>query len=470
MKRQLAPATLLFAAAVTLLFVSGSPNIELWAACLFAVPALVWLAGGPNANPVLLFILGICWLAIVCDVLIADLEGRTISDDFGAYSERAILYSLCAMLAMAFGMRCAKLLGKWIFAQSQRKAAALEGIEYTIDLSHLLIFYFLSAGLATILGILAWRVPNLTQPILALSLVRYVGIYLLAVTVVETRRGYTWLALVAMLEVATGMISFFAAYKEAIFVILIAFASARQKLNGRIIAFLAVAVMAVFYISVVWSAVKKDYREIMYDMTLEQKIAYMEKQYLSPDFDFQVEMVELFKRIGYTTYYSQILARQDEGIIAPDYNFYEKAVIHVLTPRILFPNKAVLDDSAITAKLLGIRIDPYTSIGVGYVAEAQIDFGFPGLLVPMWAIGVLLGMAAEYFMTRPVPLSIRQAFAVATLFNCFSFAADIDKAFGGFITGFLVMAVALKFGFPMIEPWLVGLPLRRKVYAVRTGR
>src|SRR5436309_14771296 len=101
MKRLFSFASLLFIAMVGVLAVSGSSNLSLWATCLFGLPLMVWLAGGPRAYPVLLWILGICWLQIVCDVAVADLQGRVISDDFGAYSARAIIYSVCAIFAMA---------------------------------------------------------------------------------------------------------------------------------------------------------------------------------------------------------------------------------------------------------------------------------------------------------------------------------------------------------------------------------
>ena len=134
----------------------------------------------------------------------------------------------------------------------------------------------------------------------------------------------------------------------------------------------------------------------------------------------------------------------------------------MLTPRILFPDKAALDDSKLTTALLGIKIDKYTSIGVGYVAQAHVDFGFPGLLLPMLVIGGMIGGGAKYFMTRSAPLLIREAFTTATLFLAFRFEENIDKALGGFITGFLAMALVLKFAYPMIARWLAGsFPGRR---------
>ena len=104
--------------------------------------------------------------------------------------------------------------------------------------------------------------------------------------------------------------------------------------------------------------------------------------------------------------------------------------------------------------MLGIKIDEDTSISVGYVAQAHVDFGFPGLLLPMLVIGGMIGGVAKYFMTRSAPLLIREAFTTATLFLAFRFEENIDKALGGFITGFLVMALVLKFAYPMIARWL----------------
>ena len=83
----------------------------------------------------------------------------------------------------------------------------------------------------------------------------------------------------------------------------------------------------------------------------------------------------------------------------------------------------------------------------------------------MLVIGVMLGVSAKYFMTRSVPLIIREAFMTAALFLVFRYEENIDKALGGFITSFLVMAVVLKFAYPTIARWLAlgSVPDRRLV-------
>jgi len=470
MRRLFSLASLLFFAVAGIVIVSSSSNLYLWAACFLGLALMFWVAGGPRAYPVLLWILGFCWLPVICDVAVADLQGRTITDDPGAYSVRAIIYSLCALLAMAAGMRCAKPIVVRLWARRiQFKNAAVQNGDPPIEINRLLIGYCAAAGLSVLLELVAWRIPGLTQPILAFTLIKYAAIYLLAARVFETQQGYVVLFVVAIFEILTGIVSFFSAYKEAIFVMLIAFASARHRLSIRAVCVSITATAVILWISVVWTLVKDEYREIMSNMTIGERLDYMTSRYLDDDIDYQRGLVLLLKRIGYTTFYSRVLASQDAGVITADYDFYKNAVIHVLTPRLLFPDKAALNDSDKTTKLLNIDIDEETSIGIGYVAEAQVDFGFPVLLAPLWIIGFLLSLAAEYFMSRASPIGLRQAFMVGTLFNCFPFETDIDKSLGGFVTGFLTMAVALKFGYPFLKSWLYGQLSRRKVLAAGQG-
>jgi hypothetical protein len=190
-------------------------------------------------------------------------------------------------------------------------------------------------------------------------------------------------------------------------------------------------------------------------MDVPQRLEYIWGEYTSPNVDLWSASVALLNRIQYTAFYSRILELENLGILRHDMDFYQGAIQHVLVPRLFDPGKATLSDSDKTTALLGIRISADTSIGVGYVAEAHADFGFPDLLVPIFIIGGMLGGAARYFMSRSAPFLIRQAFTTATLFLCFNFAADIDKNLGGFLSSCIVMAAALKFGYPAIGGTLV---------------
>ena len=314
------------------------------------------------------------------------------------------------------------------------------------------------------MGLLAAAIPALTQPFLAFALLKYVAIYAIAGSVFASDRGYVWLLLVIGGEFIVGMTGYFSSFKEPVFLLGIALVSSRHglaRVNNWVIGLACVA--ALLWVSIVWTAIKMEYRSEMYGKSLQEKVTWLTNSYLSRKIDYADAATRLLDRVGGTELFARVLANIDTGLINNDFDFYRAAIHHVITPRVLFPDKAALDDSKITTALTGERIDQETSVSVGYIAEAEVDFGFPGLLLPMLTIGFMLGMATEYFMTRPAPELVRQAFATATFFHVFLFEADIDKALGGFIVGWLAMALMLKFGYPRIEMWLTGAPRIRIV-------
>ena len=472
----LSPWALAVACGLISLVFLGSPNATLWTACLLTLPAAVWLVGGKQAYRVLIWLIAVGWLQIIADVAAADLTGETISEGYlGIPRVEAIVWSLCAILVLAVGMRWGTQSAGWLFRSPVRLSGdTTAGGDYGVGLHRVVLCYFVSLAVTLIAGLVAASVPALAQPALALSLIKFVCVYLIAVTVFESNRGYVWLAVVSLLEMVTGLIGYFSNYKEAFIVILIALTTSRRPMNARTWIFAATTVVAVIWVSLVWTSVKKEYRHFLVsNPTVEEQLEWMAQRFFVESPDYHDAVVRLFQRVGYTGFYAAVIAREDFGFFRQrHFDFYASAVQHVLTPRFLFSDKAELNDSKLTTALLGIKIDKYTSISVGYVAQAYVDFGFPGLLLPMLVIGGMIGGVAKYFMTRPEPVHIREAFTATTLFLAFRFEANIDKALGGFIAGFLVMALVLKFAYPIIERWLSsGLHVRRhKVSDIVIGK
>jgi hypothetical protein len=428
-------------------------------ACLFALPVIVFLAGGRNAPPVLLWIIGISWLQIISDVLLADLTRDSIVDDpSGSARELAILFSLCAICTVALGMRSGNWFGKRVF-QSGRRAMMQPGNsdEAHLPVRRLVGCYIGMLVVMQALNMLAQAAPAVLQPVVVIGSLKYVLVYLIAVTVLESEQNYLWLVLVAGLEIVTGVISYFSSYKESIFIILIAIASSRRPIRLRNLALAAIALVGVIWLSLVWTVIKIEYRTVMSSMSFTQKIDYMAEKYLSTDIDYEYSLEKLASRIGYTRLYAKVIAKEQVGSLPQGFDYYKGAVWHILTPRIFFSDKPVLDDSRGTTQLLGLPIAPGTSVGVGYVAQAQVDFGFPGLLLPMWIIGTLLGLCWQYFATRPVHRLLAEGFGVAALFLSFQFGENIDKALGALVTVWIGLALILRFAYPAIR-FLLAIP------------
>ena len=441
------PRALLVAVLFIMLGLSASPNVELWAACLLLPPAVVWILGEPRAYPALVWVIGLNWLSIAAEVLRADLSGQSVTEGwFGPYDEQAVLIGLSALLAIALGMRWGVRFGGSRFRARLYAMSSKARAGERVDLGRLLVCYAGSLVVSQAMGLLAASIPTLAQPLLAFALLKYVVVYAVAASVFDSDRGYLWLLLVIGAEFIVGMTGYFANFTEPVYLLVIAIASSRHGLaRVKTWAFGLASIAVLLWVSIVWTAIKVEYRSEMAGKSVQERATWLTDRYLSPKIDYEEAATRLLDRVSYTELFARVLAYLDAGEISNDFNFYGAAIKHVLTPRVLFPDKAALDDSKITTALTGERIAEDTSIGVGYITEAQVDFGFPGLLLPMLAIGFM----------RPVPLLVRQAFATATSFHFFFFGADIDKVLGAFITAWLAMALVLKFGYPRIAMWLI---------------
>jgi hypothetical protein len=79
------------------------------------------------------------------------------------------------------------------------------------------------------------------------------------------------------------------------------------------------------------------------------------------------------------------------------------ALVHLITPRFLFPEKADLpSDSEMVRKYAGVNVagaESNTSIAFGYAAESYIDYGLPWMFVPVLVFGVFMGAAYHTWLS-----------------------------------------------------------------------
>jgi hypothetical protein len=452
----------------------ASENPLLWLTCALTLPVGYWVMGGGRSYPILLCILGLYWLQVFADVLGANLRGAVIGEGMsGPYELDAVELSLGALLVMALGMR----FGVMSYSQAGRNrvpsvaaSSKLEGIR----LSRVVVAYFVAVFFVVILAQVANALPALRQPILGFALLKYVCLYLLAIKVFESRGGYHWLAIALLFEVITGLTGYIASYQRSILVLLIAGLSQsrfRKELTLQRILIFVGATAVLLWTSIVWTAVKSEYRDWgnsgtgsqIIDRPFSERVQWLANRLAAGNIDYKNGFEQLVLRVGYTSYYAQTLARLDAGLVPSDLHLWSSAILHVVTPRALFSEKAALSDSAITTLLTNNEFDVNTSASVGWVAEAQVDYGFPGMFLPILLVGIMLGAAIKYFMTRTVPRGVCEAFATSCLVLTFRYEANVDNALGGFLTGFIALALVLRFGYPRIARWLSGRRVRGPV-------
>jgi len=163
---------------------------------------------------------------------------------------------------------------------------------------------------------------------------------------------------------------------------------------------------------------------------------------------FTEGLESLTLRVSYVNFFAQTLMHVPEAMPHENGALWLGTITHVLMPRLLFPDKEVLDDSARTTLYTGITVagaEEGTSIGLGYVAESYIDFGPPWMFAPVLLLGLVYGFVYRYFIAGARFRLLGFAAGTALLLPCVdNFEMSNVKIVGGFIMSLLVMLVAFN--------------------------
>ncbi|MCG6885605.1 MAG: hypothetical protein LJE74_00180 [Proteobacteria bacterium] len=434
-----------------------SENPLLTLAVFLLVPLLTLLLWKPGEPPVLLFAIGMQWLQVAMLVLYADIlqvsvETRSTSD----YLTEAIGYSLLGLVVLAAGMRLAQ--GRWIARDHNEPLLARWSMQ-KVWKTYLTAF---------VIGILfqsvAFRYSQLTQILLVLFNIKWVVFFALAFLVAYRREGYLLLLTAIVLEVLIGFTGFFSGYKQVFFVLIIAFLSARPRLKRSEVLLVGVMGLVLVFMSLFWTSIKMDYRDYVSQgsgkqvvaRSFAERVTWMSGALTDLNSKKLIDSMDDFaERVAYVEYFSWVLRHVPRAVPYEDGKLWGGAVVHILTPRLIFPGKEdLLSDTKKTAKYTGLNLGRRvnTSISTGYMAESYIDFGFPLMYVPIFLLGLLLGGIYRFFMSRRTDYLVNAGSAMVVLLGAIYFETNIAKMLGGTIMAFIVMALLLKYVVPVIEP------------------
>jgi hypothetical protein len=420
----------------------------LWTICAICLPLALELAGGRKIQPIIAGCLGLFWLAIFSSILAADLNSQSLGND--PSESAAIIFSLLALLAIAVG-----------FPLGARLLESHSSAEFDVPLNmgKLLKAYWcafvLTAGLAGI----ARLVPSFAQGILALQGIKLLLLYMLATQIFASRKHYLWLFASVIAEIVLGAIGYVASYQIPLIVVLAAALNSHSvRLRFSQIALAAIVLLALFWVSMVWTAVKPDYRSWLASEdpnVTEQtsaRVRWILGRVTSGSIDYSEAAIKLADRIGYTHFYAVALPRM-EAADYPSTYYWIEAIENVLEPRFLFPDKPPLDDTRVTSEMTGLQFGTNTSVSVGFVAQAHSDFGFPLMYAPLTLVGIALGAIGGYFQSRNASKFARDGFMAAALVYKFTYESNIDKAIGGLLLSTLALVVTFRVLYPPFERW-----------------
>lgn len=362
---------------------------------------LLVLDEGP---PVLAMAFTFQWVQVTAGLYYHALTGRSLDAIELSDYRPMVLIGLGCILALLIGLR----LGMRVV----RGPAPDDGPrpEQAFGWPALLVAYAVAVTVTGTVQQLAWEVPSLTQAILALTYARLATVFMMFYRLTRPRVRWGWLALLLATEVLLGFTGYFAGFREPFMLAAVALLTAfdRRKVRHWLALGLFAAVM--FMSGLMWMAIRTDYRQDFESQVFAQsrearleRVVVLTSKWLRRDFDTMLFDLDFFVDRLWVIYYPALAVTRVPAVVPHEHGaIIGRAILHVVTPRVLFPDKAVLEsDSEMVMRYAGVwaaGAEKDTSIAFGYAGESYVDFGVPLMFLPIFVYGFLMGMAYHWWL------------------------------------------------------------------------
>lgn len=316
----------------------------------------------------------------------------------------------------------------------------------------------------------AAAVPGLSQPLLALANLKWAAFFIFTfATFARPSSSRALWVLAFLIELTLSFGGFFSSFKTVFLVTLLALFAAGAKMTPQRYLIAAALSGVLLYLGVLWTAVKPEYRDFVRDGgAMDQSVnvdfgTRIEKLYdLVSEMDserFNRAINELMDRVAYVQYFGMVLNTVPETLPHERGALWFDAITRLVMPRFLFPEKSVIDKSALTTKYTGLRVaglEEGTQISIGYMGETYIDFGEFGMMPAIFALGILFGRTYRWLMRSPRSRGVLgMGISSAILLQPLELGNSTAKLLGGLVAAILVSWLLTRFVVPRFLPWLL---------------
>jgi hypothetical protein len=203
---------------------------------------------------------------------------------------------------------------------------------------------------------------------------------------------------------------------------------------------------------ILWTAIKPEYRAYVSGGASAQvvtvgygeRLGHLAELVANVDQErFRNATADLVRRIAYveilgvaTTYVPQVAPHAGGAILG-------EALARPFMPRILFPSKPPIDESALTRQYTGVPFagaSQGTQVSMGYMADSYVDFGRWGMMAAIGLIGFALGMAHRWLLRNGPTAGLVGAglSGAILLLTASSLGNSSAKLFGGVLVAVLM--------------------------------
>jgi hypothetical protein len=458
------PFFILPVAIIAFMIFGFGPNILfalLHCVILVAGTFLLWRPGEPQ---ILLFLFVFQWLQLAVTIFYANLRGATLVEFLRDYPgvEYAVLLAMVSLFFLAIGIRLGTGRHQWV--QLATIQDTLRRIPPTRWLRLHLIVLLVSTGSKLLAGV----IPGLSQPLLALADMKWGTFLIFTIATFSRSDGprTIWLLLFGV-EFAMSLGGYFSSFKFVFLYTLIALTAIGAQLKVKHVVMGALVAGIMLLIGLYWTVIKVDYRQFVSGGEASQTVVVGKAQAIGKLIELASDVTgeellnavdELASRFSEIDMFSAVVTYVPSVVDHEWGKLWLDAILRPFMPRILFPSKAVIDESELTNHYTGLRIAGVregTQISMGYIADSYIDFGEFGMMAMILLLGYFVGITYRWLINHSAGAGLIGAgLASATFIQLTSIGFSSAKLVGGIVVSLLIAAVLLGFVVPRYMRWL----------------
>ena len=400
----------------------------------------------PGEAPVIKLALSYQWAQVFCGLIFYPLAGMPFRP--GPDRMPFIILSFGCLTALFLGI----LVGFWL---SARRGPQPPKIPYFFADWQLYLGYFGFVFGSGLIVAIAWEMESITQILLTLNYFKFAFLFLLLRRLIA-QRNYSMATLIGALEILVGFTGYFGGFREAFAIILLVLFERFQPRRWQHWSAAAALMAAMVGSGVVWTGIKGRLRQHLDTGGADESILHrFDRVYLAA-IDFATDTSEgkgametlekLVDRMWTTNFPAMALERVPTQVPHSEGQFVSNAVMHVLRPRLFFPDKvALVTDSEKVRTYSGVWVagaESNTSIAFGYAIESYIDFGVPIMFYPVFGFGVLFGLMYKFLVNNLVHRELAIASTVViTWSGLYLFERSWDRMLATTVLLFAVVGV-----------------------------
>jgi hypothetical protein len=404
------------------------------------------------------------WMETSVGLFYRGITGRETTAFYSSEYRPMVLIALGCCLAIAAGIRVGLMVSKRAPDEESRPA-------FAFSLGALAVAYIATISFEGTLNSIAASYPTIRQIIVTADMARLGLLFLLLRRLVHPSPRWLWISAILAVEVSLGLTGFFAGFREPLVLAALAFAEIFDRRNVRHWMAVSTAAACAIVLGMLWMAVRADYRRNFVSVdnfnasrsARFQNIESLTKEWLSGDRDAIWDSADSLVDRMWTVYYPALaVARVPKLIPHTNGAILYAGLVHIVTPRVLFPNKPDLpSDSEKVRQYAGVwvaGVEQDTTIAFGYAAESYVDFGVPLMFVPLVLFGCALGWLYGLFRRLIIHRDLLVAFStVAFWLSLYLF----ERSWAMMLGVSLGLMVYLGIPFVLLDRFLLARAARR---------